>query len=67
MFLFKIVADNAKTPQDAARANCAFDEMIQALKNGDISSVRRIQNENSDLLKKSEGVGLPGFSTSIGQ
>lgn len=67
VFLFKIVADNAKTPQDAARANCAFDEMIQALKNGDISSVRRIQNENSDLLKKSEGVGLPGFSTSIGQ
>ena len=67
VFLFKIVADNAKTPQDAARANCAFDEMIQALKNGDISSVRRIQNENSDLLKKSDGVGLPGFSTSIGQ
>lgn len=67
VFLFKIVADNAKTPQDAARANCAFDEMIQALKNGDISSVRRIQNENRDLLKKSEGVGLPGFSTSIGQ
>lgn len=67
VFLFKIIADNAKTPQDAARANCAFDEMIQALKNGDISSVRRIQNENSDLLKKSEGVGLSGFSTSIGQ
>ena len=67
VFLFKIIADNAKTPQDAARANCAFDEMMQALKNGDVSSVRRIQNENSDLLKKSEGVGLPGFSTSIGQ
>ncbi len=67
VFLFKIIANNAKTPQDAARANCAFDEMMQALKSGDVASVRRIQNENSDLLKKSGGAGLPGFSTSIGQ
>lgn len=50
IFLFKIVANNANTPQDAARANCAFDEMMHALNTGDIASVSRIQGENDDLL-----------------
>lgn len=68
VFLFKIVANNAKTPQNAARANCAFDEMMQALNTGDIPAVRRIQSENEDLLNK-EGGTLPGgitFSTALG-
>ena len=68
VFVFKIVANNAKTPQEAARANCAFDEMMQALKTGDISAVRRIQSENEDLLNN--GGTLPGggsiWSTSLG-
>jgi molecular chaperone DnaK len=51
MFLYKIAANNANNPQDAARANCAFDEMMQALRTGDISSLSRIQNENEDLLE----------------
>lgn len=50
-FLFKIVADKASNPQDAARANCAYDEMMQALRTGDVSSVNRIQNQNKDLLE----------------
>jgi molecular chaperone DnaK len=54
IFLFKIISNNAKNPQDAARANCAFDEMMQALKEGDIPAICRIQNENSDLLKKND-------------
>ena len=49
-FLYKVIGDNAKNPQDAARANCAFDEMMQALQNGDIASVHRIQDQNEDLL-----------------
>jgi molecular chaperone DnaK len=67
VFLYKIIANNAKTPQDAARANCAFDEMMQALKTGDISAVRRIQSENEDLLNNGGGP-LPGsiWSTSLG-
>ena len=66
IFLFKIIANNAKTPQNAARANCAFDEMMQALKTGDISAVRRIQSDNEDLLKTGSGP-LPGsiWSTSL--
>lgn len=67
IFLFKIVANNAKTPQDAARANCAFDEMIQALRTGDIPAIRRIQNDNEDLLAKNDvGIG-DGFSIEIGR
>lgn len=66
VFLYKIVANNAKTPQDAARANCAFDEMMQALKTGDVSSIRRIQSENSDLLE-TNGVSIgESFSSEIG-
>jgi len=68
VFLYKIVANNAKTPQDAARANCAFDEMMQALNTGDIPAVRRIQSENEDLLQNQGGT-LPGglsFSTALG-
>lgn len=49
-FLFKMVADNANNPTDAARANCAFDEMMQALAHGDVSAVSRIQKQNGDLL-----------------
>lgn len=51
IFLFKIVANNANSSQNAARANCAFDEMMQALKIGDIAAIRCIQDENNDLLK----------------
>ena len=49
-FLFKMIADKANNPTDAARANCAFDEMMQALDQGDIASVNRIQKQNGDLL-----------------
>lgn len=49
-FSYKLIGDNANNPQDAARANCAFDEMMQALQQGDISAVHRIQNQNKDLL-----------------
>ncbi len=59
VFMFRIAADNATNPKDAARANCAFDEMMQALRTGDIPSVHRIQKENADLMKKSSGT-LPG-------
>ena len=31
IFLFKIIANNTNNPQDAGRANCAFDEMMQSL------------------------------------
>ncbi len=68
MFLFKIAADNAKNPTDAARANCAFDEMMQALNSRDIASVRRIQSENEDVLKKNLGSTdiSKAFSTNLG-
>ena len=49
-FLYKLVGDNANNLQDAARANCAFDEMMRALQTGDIASVHRIQKQNEDLL-----------------
>lgn len=49
-FLYKLVGDNANNPQDAARANCAFDEMMRALQTGDVASVHRIQSQNQDLL-----------------
>ena len=54
-FLFKIAAGSAKNPQDAARANCAFDEMMQALNTGDVAAVSRIQRENEDLLASLKG------------
>lgn len=63
VFLFKIIANNAKNPQDAARANCAFDEMMQALESGDRPAISRIQDDNRDLLERNEtGIG----DTSIG-
>ena len=37
IFLFKIIANNTNNPQDAGKANCAFDEMMQSLKTGDIT------------------------------
>lgn len=49
-FLYKLVGDNANNPKDAARANCAFDEMMRALQIGDVASVHRIQSQNQDLL-----------------
>lgn len=49
-FLYKLVGDNANNPQDAARANCAFDEMMRALQTGDVASVHHIQSQNKDLL-----------------
>lgn len=52
IFLYKIVANIASVPQDAARANCAYDEMMQALRTGDVPAIRRIQGENEDLLEK---------------
>lgn len=64
-FLFKIAAGSAKTPQDAARANCAFDEMMQALNTGDVSSVNRIQNENDDLLEALKGSPID-WGTDVG-
>lgn len=65
IFLFKIIANNANNPQDAGRANCAFDEMMQSLKTGDVNNIRRIQHENEDLLKKN-GTGLgDAFSAGI--
>lgn len=64
-FLFKIAAGSAKTPQDAARANCAFDEMMQALNTGDVSSVNRIQNENDDLLEALKGSPID-WGTGVG-
>ena len=68
VFLFKIAADSAQNPTDAARANCAFDEMKQALSSHDVSAVKRIQNENDDVLKKILGSTdiSKAFSTSIG-
>lgn len=58
IFLFKIIANNANNPQDAGRANCAFDEMMQSLNTGDINNIIRIQHENEDLLaKNSAGLG----------
>ncbi len=66
VFLYKIVADSANNPQDAARANCAFDEMMNALKSGDVSTVKKIQSENDDLLNKlGPNIGK-AFSTTIG-
>ena len=66
IFLFKIIANNTNNPQDAGRANCAFDEMMQSLKTGDINNIRRIQHENEDLLKKNvTGLGN-AFSAGIG-
>lgn len=66
IFLFKIISNNAKNPQDAARANCAFDEMMQALKAGDIPAIRRIQDENSDLLQRNDtGIGDYGIGIGI--
>ena len=59
VFMFRIAADNATDPKEAARANCAFDEMMQALRTGDIPAVHRIQKENADLMKKTRGT-LPG-------
>lgn len=52
IFLFNIVANKASVPQDAARANCAYDEMMQALRTGDVAAIRRIQGENDDLFEK---------------
>lgn len=52
IFLYKIVANIASVPQDAARANCAYDEMMQALRTGDVPAIRRIQGENDDLFEK---------------
>lgn len=52
IFLFKIVANKASLPQDAARANCAYDEMMQALSTGDVPAIRHIQGENDDLFEK---------------
>lgn len=52
IFLYKIVANKANVPQDAARANCAYDEMMQALRTGDVPAIRRIQGENEDLFEK---------------
>lgn len=66
VFLYKIVANSAKTPQDAARANCAFDEMMQALRTGDIASVSRIQGDNDDLLETLKGNGPIDWGTEIG-
>ena len=66
IFLYKIAADSANNPQDAGRAKCAFDEMTQALHNGDISAVRRIQNDNDDLLKNLGPNISKAFSTSVG-
>lgn len=66
IFLFKIIANNTNNPQDAGRANCVFDEMMQSLKTGDINNIRRIQHENEDLLKKNvTGLGN-AFSAGIG-
>lgn len=64
IFLFKIISNNAKNPQDAARANCAFDEMMQALKTGDVPAIRRIQEENSDLLQNN-GPIISNFGVAI--
>ena len=66
VFLYKIVANSAKTPQDAARANCAFDEMMQALRTGDIASVSRIQGDNDDLLETLKENGPIDWGTDIG-
>lgn len=52
IFPYKIVANKASVPQDAARANCAYDEMMQALRTGDVPAIRRIQGENEDLFEK---------------
>lgn len=66
VFLFKVVADSADNPTDAARANAAFDEMTNELRAGNVSAVRRIQDENDDLLKK-HGTNIgTAFSTTIG-
>lgn len=65
IFIFKIIGNNANSPQDAARANCAFDEMMQALRTGDVSAIRRIQNENSDLLEKND-TGITNWGVEIG-
>lgn len=65
IFLFKIISNKAKNPQDAARANCAFDEMMQALNVGDIPAISRIQDENSDLLQKGCETGIRDFAVGI--
>lgn len=65
IFLFKIISNKAKNPQDAARANCAFDEMMQALNVGDIPAISRIQDENSDLLQKDHETGIRDFAVGI--
>ena len=67
VFLLKIVANNAKNPQVAARANCAFDEMMQALRTGDVSSVGRILRDNSDLLETLKEEKINPWSTDLGE
>lgn len=63
-FLYKLVGDNANNPQDAARANCAFDEMMRALQTGDIASVHRIQKQMKTCYQFSRGRRLIGVQVS---
>lgn len=67
IFLYKIVANKASVPQDAARANCAYDEMMQALRTGDVPAIRRIQGENEDLFEKYLKDADIDWGTGIGQ
>ena len=66
IYLFKIFANKAGLPQDAARANCAYDEMMQALRTGDVPAIRRIQGENDDLFEKYLKDAGIDWSTDIG-
>lgn len=64
IFLFKIVAMNDSTnPATAARADKAFNDMINALNRHDVDAVRELIGSNSDLLNESGPI--PPFGTDL--
>ncbi len=67
VYFFKLISENADTPQIAGRASCAYDEMKNALNNNNISEVLELITQNSDLLEEiTKGQINIGTGTGIG-
>lgn len=57
VFMFKIIAQQSNDPLVAGKANCVYDEMQDALQQGNVSQVRYLIQINEDLLDPGQNGG----------
>lgn len=57
VFMFRLVAQSSNDPMISGQASCVYDEMQQALQQGNVARVKSLLNENAHILESAQENG----------